>query len=230
MIADLTKALRALDEEPGARVVVLAGRGLSFCAGADLAWMKAAAEADLATNLDDARRLATLLRTLAELRKPTIARVHGAALGGGLGLAVACDICVASTGAVFAASEVRLGLIPSVISPYLLRALGARQASRYILTGERIAATEAKRLGLVHETASPEALDAQIAEIAAALLQGGPEALASAKALLRDIANLPFNESLAEETARRIAAVRAGAEARAGLAAFLEKRPSPWRA
>lgn len=230
MIAELTKALRALDEDLQVRVVILAGRGASFCAGADLAWMKAAAQSDLSANLDDARRLATLLRTLAELRKPTIARVHGAALGGGMGLAAACDICVAATGASFAASEVRLGLIPSVISPYLLRALGARQASRYILTGERMAAAEAKTLGLVHETTSPDALDAEIAEIAAALLQGGPEALSQAKTLLRDFAGAPFNEALAEETARRIAQVRAGAEAREGMSAFLEKRPPSWRA
>ena len=165
MIAELIAALRDLGADDAVRAVVLAGRGRSFCAGADLAWMKATGEADLETNLADARALAAMLRTLAELPKPTLARVHGAALGGGMGLAAACDICIASTDAVFATTEARLGLIPSVISPYVLRAIGARQALRYFQTAERLSADEAHRLGLAHETVETGRLDATIAEI-----------------------------------------------------------------
>jgi methylglutaconyl-CoA hydratase len=230
LIAELTKTLGELETDETTRVVILAGRGASFCAGADLAWMKACGEADFEQNLDDARRLAELLRRLAQLPKPTIARVQGPAIGGGLGLAAACDICVAATDAFFAASEVRLGLIPSVIGPYLLRAIGARQASRYILTGERIGAAQAQRLGLAHEIAPPETLDAKIEEIATALSRGAPRALASAKLLLREIAHRPPDDALRDDTARRIAEIRAGAEAREGVAAFLEKRPPSWRA
>lgn len=230
MIAEMNAALNVLDDDASVRAVVLAGRGASFCAGADLAWMQAAAEADFDANLDDARRLAALLKTLAALRKPTIARVHGAALGGGMGLVAACDICVAATEAVFATSEVRLGLIPAVIGPYVLRAIGARQATRYFLTAERISASQAKAIGLVHETVAAGSLDAKVAEIAQALLQGGPEALAAAKGLARDLAGRPLDDVLAEETARRIAATRAGPEAREGVAAFLEKRLPAWRA
>jgi methylglutaconyl-CoA hydratase len=228
-IADLTGALGALDADALVRVVVLAGRGRSFCAGADIAWMKGAAQAGEQSNLADARRLATLLRLLATLSKPTIARVHGAALGGGLGLAAACDICVASTEAVFATSEVRLGLIPAVIGPYVLRAIGPRQAARYVLTAESISAAQAKAIGLVHETVAAAELDAKIADLAQAILRGGPEALAAAKSLMRDIAAAPLDENLTEQTARRIAATRAGDEAKEGLAAFLAKRPPSWR-
>ena len=229
MIAELIAALRDLGADDAVRAVVLAGRGRSFCAGADLAWMKATGEADFETNLADARELAALLRTLAELPKPTLARVHGAALGGGMGLAAACDICIASTDAVFATTEARLGLIPSVISPYVLRAIGARQALRYFQTAERFSAAEAHRLGLAHETVETGRLDATIAEILEALLQGGPQALAASKELVRDIAGRPVDDALVEETARRIATTRAGEEAREGLAAFLEKRRSAWR-
>jgi methylglutaconyl-CoA hydratase len=229
MIAELIAALRDLGADDAIRAVVLAGRGRSFCAGGDLAWMKAAGEADVETNLADARALAVLLRTLAELPKPTLARVHGAALGGGMGLAAACDICVASTDAVFATTETRLGLIPAVISPYVLRAIGARHALRFFQTGERLSAAEAHRLGLAHEAVETGRLDATIAEILEALLQGGPQALAATKALVRDIAGRPVDDALVEETARRIATTRAGEEAREGLAAFLEKRRSAWR-
>ncbi|WP_374544798.1 enoyl-CoA hydratase/isomerase family protein [Rhodoblastus sp.] len=230
LIAELTEALGEAESDDQSRVVVLAGRGASFCAGADLGWMKAYAEAEPEKNLDDARRLAALLRKLADLRKPTIARVHGAAIGGGMGLAAACDICVASTDAFFATSEVRIGLIPAVIGPYVLRAIGARQASRYLLTGERIDAAAARELGLVHELAAAEAIDAKVGEIAAALSQGGPEALASAKLLLREIAHRPLDDALSEDMARRIATIRAGAEAGEGISAFLEKRTPGWRA
>lgn len=228
LIAELTAVCRLLDADDTARVVVLAGRGKSFCAGADLNWMKAAGEASLADNTADARRLASMLQALAELRKPTIARVHGPAFGGGLGLAAACDLCVAATAAVFAASEVRLGLIAATISPYVLRAIGERQAYRYLLTAERITAAHAHDIGLAHEVVAPEQLDAKIAELIYALLQGGPKALAASKALIRTVANQSINEGLMDETARRIAELRATPEGREGLAAFLEKRLPAW--
>lgn len=228
VIEELTAALLRMDAHPEVWVVVLAGRGKSFSAGADLNWMKAAGEATEEANLADARKLAGMMRTLAELSKPTIARVQGAALGGGMGLASACDICVGSDKAVFATSEVRLGLIPSAISPYVIRAIGERQAHRYFLTAERIGAQRALEIGLMHELASGEELDAKVLEVAQALLAGGPQAQAEAKSLIRAVANLPVTDDLTEDTARRIARLRATDEAKEGLAAFLEKRPAAW--
>jgi len=228
LIAELTAACRQLDADDAVRVVVLAGRGRSFSAGADLNWMRRAADASVDANLADARRLAGMLRTLAELGKPTIARVHGAALGGGMGLASACDICIAATGAVFATSEVKFGIIPSAISPYVIRAIGARQATRYFQTAERISAARAGELGLAHEVVAPEALDGKVQEVVAALLQGGPQAQAAAKDLIRAVANQPVSDAVVEDTARRIATLRATPEAQEGLAAFLDKRPASW--
>jgi len=228
LIAELTAACAMVDADDSIRVVVLAGRGKSFSAGADLNWMKRAAGYTVEQNLDDARKLATMLRTLAELRKPTVARVHGAALGGGMGLAAACDICVASTAATFATSEVRFGLIPATIGPYVLRAIGARQASRYFLTAERIDARRAWELGLVHDLVEPDALDARVREISNALLAGGPHAQAAAKDLIRAVGNQPIDDARVEDTARRIAQIRAMPEAKEGLSAFLEKRPPNW--
>jgi methylglutaconyl-CoA hydratase len=228
LIAELTVACQALDADDAVRVVVLAGRGKSFSAGADLNWMRRAAEASVEANLADARKLAGMLRTLAEMDKPTIARVHGAALGGGMGLASACDICVAGEGAVFATSEVRFGIIPSAISPYVIRAIGARQASRYFQTAERISAARARELGLAHEVVAADAIDARVHELVAALLQGGPRSQGAAKALIRAVADQPVSDALVEDTARRIATLRATPEAREGLAAFLDKRPAAW--
>ncbi|HQA11425.1 enoyl-CoA hydratase/isomerase family protein [Zoogloea sp.] len=228
LIAELTAACTALDADESVRVVVLAGRGKSFSAGADLNWMRRAADASVEENLQDARKLAGMLRTLAEMGKPTIARVHGAALGGGMGLASACDICLAGTGAVFATSEVKFGIIPSAISPYVLRAIGARQATRYFQSAERISAARALELGLAHEVAAPDALDTKLAEIVTALLQGGPKSQAASKDLIRAVADRPIDDALVEDTARRIATLRATPEAREGLAAFLDKRPAAW--
>ena len=228
LIAELTAACSALDDDADVRIVVLAGRGKSFSAGADLNWMKRAASNGLDDNLNDARALAHMLRTLAEMNKPTIARVQGAALGGGMGLAAACDIAVASTKAVFATSEVRFGIIPSAISPYVLRAIGARQATRYFQSAERIDAVRAREIGLVHEAVDPEQLDARVREIVAALLQGGPLAQAAAKNLIRSVNNQPINDILIEETAHRIAHLRATPEAQEGIAAFLDKRQPNW--
>ncbi len=228
LIAELTAVCRELDGDETVRVVVLAGRGKSFSAGADLNWMKAAAAASVEENREDARRLAGMLRALAELEKPTIARVHGAALGGGMGLASACDICVASEKASFATSEVKFGIIPSAISPYVLRAIGERQAYRYFQTAERISAARAGEIGLAHEVVAEEALDAKVGEIVTALLQGGPKAQAAAKDLIRGVANRPVGDEVVEDTARRIAELRATPEAKEGLDAFLAKRPAAW--
>ena len=228
LIAELTAACIALDQDKDVRVVILAGRGKSFSAGADLNWMKRAANNGVDENLNDARALARMLRVLAEMKKPTIARVHGAALGGGTGLTAACDIAVASTKAFFATSEVKFGIIPSAISPYVVRAIGTRQAYRYFQSAERIDAARAQAIGLVHETVEPEHLDAKVTEIVDALLQGGPLAQAAAKNLIRAVSNQPINDNMVEDTAHRIAHLRTTPEARDGIAAFLEKRPPAW--
>lgn len=228
LIAELTAACIAIEADNDVRVVVLAGRGKSFSAGADLNWMKRAANNGLDDNLNDARALARMLRVLAEMKKPTIARVQGAALGGGMGLAAACDIAVASTKAVFATSEVKFGIIPSAISPYVLRAIGARQAYRYFQSAERITADRAREIGLVHEAVEPEQLDAKVQEIVDSLLQGGPLAQAAAKDLIRTVSGRPINDTLVDDTAHRIAHLRATPEAREGIAAFLDKRQPNW--
>ena len=226
--AELTAACQQLDKDQTVRVVVLAGRGKSFSAGADLNWMKRAANNGVDENLNDARALARMLRVLAEMKKPTIARVQGAALGGGTGLTAACDIAVASTKAVFATSEVKFGIIPSAISPYVVRAIGARQAYRYFQSAERIDAARAREIGLVHEAVEPEQLDAKVQEIVAALLQGGPCAQAAAKDLIRAVDNQPINDNVVEDTAHRIAHLRATPEAKDGISAFLDKRNPGW--
>ena len=228
LIADLSAACRALDADASVRVVVLAGRGKSFSAGADLNWMKAAGEAGEAENFADAMKLAGMLRTLAEMSKPTIARVHGAALGGGMGLASACDICIAGERALFATSEVKFGIIPSAISPYVIRAIGERQAYRYFQTAERIDARRAAELGLAHEAVASDELDAKVKEVVDALLLGGPKSQSAAKELIRAVANRPLSDAVVEDTARRIASLRVTPEAREGLDAFLSKRPAAW--
>ena len=228
LIAELTAACGALDADESVRAVVLAGRGKSFSAGADLNWMRRAADASVEENLQDARKLAGMLRTLAEMNKPTIARVHGAALGGGMGLASACDICIAGTGAVFATSEVKFGIIPSAISPYVLRAIGPRHALRYFQSAERISAERALAIGLVGEVVPLAELEASLGKLVDALLQGGPQAQKAAKDLIVTVNGKIIDENLSEETAQRIARQRATGEAKEGIAAFLEKRPPNW--
>ena len=228
LINDLTAACQQLDADESVRVVVLAGRGKSFSAGADLNWMKAAGEASIEANVADARKLAGMLRVLSEMATPTIARVQGAALGGGMGLASACDICVASEKAIFATSEVKFGIIPSAISPYVIRAIGERQSYRYFQTAERISAQRAGELGLAHEVVAPEALDDKVAEIVAALMQGGPKSQAAAKDLIRAVAHKPVTDAVVEDTSQRIAQLRSTPEAKEGLSAFLDKRPAAW--
>lgn len=228
LIAELTAAFAALDADPAVRVIVLAGAGKSFSAGADLKWMQRQGAASAEQNLADARRLAALFRTIAHCRKPTVARVQGAALGGGMGLAAACDICVASTRAQFATSEVRFGIVPAAISPHVIRAIGERQAYRYFQSAERITAERAREIGLAHEVAEPEALDERLQQVLDALLAGGPLAQAAATDLIRAVAGRPLDDTLVEDTARRIATLRATPEAREGLGAFLEKRAPVW--
>nr|WP_174505846.1 enoyl-CoA hydratase/isomerase family protein [Acinetobacter sp. Marseille-Q1620] len=228
VIQELHSCFNALNQSNEIRVVILAGRGKSFSAGADLNWMKAQGEAELTDNEADALKLAQMLDALATLKQPAIARVHGAALGGGMGLASACDICIASTEAQFATSEVRLGLAPSTISPYVIRAIGARQASRYFLTAERISAKHAHDIGLVHEVTEPEHLDQEIQEIVEALLLGGANAQTASKQLIAMVSNQPVNNALLDKTARHIAHLRQSSEAKDGLNAFLNKQRPTW--
>lgn len=228
VIEELHHCFQQLNGRDDIRVVVLAGRGKSFSAGADLNWMKQAGQASQADNEADALKLAKMLQSLATLKQPTIARVQGIAFGGGMGLASACDICVASTEAKFATSEVRLGLAPSTISPYVIRAIGARQASRYFLTAERISAEQALQIGLAHEVTTPELLDAKVDEIVQALLLGGPEAQAASKQLIQMVNQQSVDESLLLKTAQHIAHVRQGEEAKNGLNAFLNKHSPAW--
>jgi methylglutaconyl-CoA hydratase len=230
LIAELTAALARLGEDDAVRVVVLTGAGGSFSAGADLNWMRRTSTYGEAENLADARALARLMQALNELPKPTVARVNGAALGGGAGLVACCDIVVASERAVFGTTEVRLGLIPSVIGPYVLAAIGERHARRLMLTGERITATEAARLGLVHEVVPAGQLDEATSRVVDELLKGGPAALRAAKRLIQGLAGRPIEPALIDDTARRIAALRATPEARVGVGAFLEKRAPDWLA
>ncbi|WP_374528871.1 enoyl-CoA hydratase/isomerase family protein [Acinetobacter sp.] len=228
VIEELYDCFQQLNGRDDIRVVILAGRGKSFSAGADLNWMKQAGQASQSDNEADALKLAKMLQSLATLKQPTIARVQGIAFGGGMGLASACDICVASTDAKFATSEVRLGLAPSTISPYVIRAIGARQASRYFLTAERISAEQALQIGLAHEVTSPELLDAKVDEIVQALLLGGPEAQAASKQLIQMVNQQSVDESLLLKTAQHIAHVRQGEEAKNGLHAFLNKHSPAW--
>lgn len=228
LVEELTGAVTQLGTDNAVRVIVLSGEGASFCAGADLNWMRRMANYDHADNLADARALAAMLETLANVRKPTIARVHGAAFGGGVGLVACCDIAIASTAATFALSEARLGLIPATIGPYVVRAIGVRAAQRYMLTAERFNAAEALRIGLLHEVVAGDALDARIDALIQQLLAAGPHAQDAAKDLLRALTNAPIDDTLIEDTAQRIAEVRAGDEAREGVAAFLAKRPATW--
>jgi methylglutaconyl-CoA hydratase len=228
MIADLLRVLDNIEKDSSIRVLVLRAAGKSFSAGADLDWMRRMADYDQEQNLADARQLASLMYRLNRLNKPVIALVQGASFGGGVGLIACCDIAIASADAIFSLSEVRLGLIPSVISPYVITAIGSRAARRYFLSGERFDAARALQLGLVHEVVESEALDASLEQCIDALLNSGPNAQTAAKELIQHVHGRAIDESLIEETARRIAEVRASEEAREGLSAFLEKRKPDW--
>ena len=228
LVSELTKVLQTLDAEAAVRAVVLTGHGKSFCAGADLNWMKKMAGYGAAENLADAQALALMLRTLNGLSKPTVACVRGAAFGGGVGLVACCDIAVAAHDAIFSLSEAKLGLIPATISPYVIEAIGARQARRYFLTAERFTAAEAFRIGLVHDIVPEPELDARINELLGELLVAGPVAQLECKALIRGVAHKPIDADVIAGTAEHIAAVRASPEGKEGVAAFLAKRSPKW--
>lgn len=228
LIAALTAELRRLEADDSVRVVILAASGRSFSAGADLSWMRRMADYTREENLTDAQVLAELMRTLATLKKPTIAQVQGAAFGGGVGLVACCDVAIASRRATFCLSEVKLGLIPAVISPYVVEALGPRAARRYFQSAEIFDAAEARGLGLVHEVTGEEELPAAVERLAATLLLNGPRAMAAAKELVARVASGPIDEAMIRDTAERIADTRASAEGKEGLSAFLEKRKPRW--
>jgi methylglutaconyl-CoA hydratase len=228
LIASLTQKFTELDRDASVRVVVLAGNGPAFCAGADLNWMKRMAGYGYDDNLRDARGLAEMLATLDGLDKPTIARVHGPAFAGGTGLVAACDMAVGTPEAKFCFSEAKLGLSPATISPYVMRAIGARAASRYFLTAEVFDAEEALRIGMLSALVPAAELDATVDSLAQHLLAGGSEAHARIKDLIRQVAGRPIDDALKADTARRIAEIRSSPEGREGIAAFLEKRKPKW--
>ena len=229
LIAALAKTFAELDADASVRAIVLAGNGPAFCAGADLNWMKRMAGYSYDENLRDARALADMLATLDRLDKPTIARVHGPAFAGGTGLVAACDIAVGTPEAKFCFSEAKLGLSPATISPYVMRAIGARAASRYFLTAEVFGAEEALRIGLLSALVQTAELDAFIAQLLENLLAGSAAAHARIKDLIRDVAGRPVDDALKADTARRIAEIRASPEGREGIASFLEKRKPSWK-
>jgi methylglutaconyl-CoA hydratase len=229
LIAALTRALRTLDADDKVRAVVLAGNGPAFCAGADLNWMKRMAGYTYEQNLADARALAAMLKTLDRMSKPTIARVHGPAFAGGVGLVAACDIAVGVPEARFCLSEAKLGLSPATISPYVVRAMGERAARRYFLSAEVFDANEAHRIGLLSMVSPSEKLDGEIDEILKHLAQGGPQALDKIKDLIRTVSSGPISDPMIEDSAQRIAEIRVSPEGREGIASFLEKRKPAWK-
>jgi len=228
MISELIEAMRTLNDDPAVRAVILAGVGSSFCAGADLKWMQRMAGCPFEQNHADAMNFATLLSTIDTMRKPTIARVHGPAFAGGVGLVAACDIAVAAYEAEFCLSEVRLGLIPSTIGPYVVRAMGERAARRYFLSAELFTAAEAYRIGLVSDITPPGELDTRINELLGQLIQGGPVAQALSKEWIRALAGLPITPDLIKESATLLATARASEEGREGIRSFVAKRMPAW--
>ena len=228
LIGKLSRAFAELAVDRSVRVIVLAGNGPAFCAGADLNWMKRMAGYSYEENLADAKGLADMLAALDRLPKPTIARVHGPVFAGGTGLVAACDIAVGTPEAKFCLSEAKLGLSPATISPYVIRAMGERLARRYFLTAEVFDAQEAYRTGMLSLLVPAGELDSAVAELVKHLLAGGPESHAKIKALIRDVAGRRPDDAVAAETAKRIAEIRGSAEGREGIAAFLEKRKASW--
>ena len=228
MIAELTQAFQSADADQGIRAVVLAGHGPAFCAGADLNWMKKMSGYSLKENRADAMGLAAMMNTIYMMKKPTVARVHGSAFAGGMGLVAACDIAIAAQEAEFCLSEVKLGLNAATISPYVVAAMGERHARRYFLTAERFSAAEAFRIGLVHDLATMEELDASVNTLLGHLLAASPAAIAASKALIRSVARAPIDQKMIADTAARIAAARASADGKEGIRSFLEKRKPVW--
>lgn len=230
MARELPRLFQSLQKDPSVRVVVLSGRGSAFCSGADLGKMEKAGRATGVKNRADALKSAKFFNALYLIPKPTIARVHGPAFAGGMGLVCACDVVVGSEDAMFCLPETRIGLVPAMISPYVVRAMGANVARRYVLSGERFSAQEAKAMGLVHELVPAAELDATVERIAQAFVACAPNALAEAKKLLRNVVGAPITPQLISYTAGVIARCRSSAEAREGIAAFREKRKPRWAA
>ncbi|MEX0644278.1 MAG: enoyl-CoA hydratase/isomerase family protein [Parvularculaceae bacterium] len=228
LIVAIAEGVARASADRNVRAIVLTGAGTAFSAGADLNMMKRVSQFSAAENKGDAKRMAQMLHAIYAAPKPTIALVNGPAMGGGVGLTAACDIAVAADTAFFALSESRLGIIPAVISPFVIEAIGARQARRFFLTGERFDAETARRIGLVHMVAIPENLEATLDGLLADLLAAGPIAQSEAKDLIRSVANRPINDAIMEDTAGRISRLRASAEGKEGVAAFLEKRKPNW--
>ncbi|MGJ9419181.1 enoyl-CoA hydratase/isomerase family protein [Massilia sp. CMS3.1] len=227
-IAELALAFDELGRNELVRAVVLAANGPAFCAGADLNWMKKMAGYSHDENRADASRLADMLRTIYLCPKPTVAKVQGDCYAGGMGLVAACDIVVAAEGVNFCLSEVKLGLIPATISPYVIKAMGEQAARRYFLTAERFDTAAALRIGFAHEVVAPDALDTTVAGLVKALVSNSPNAVLEAKKLVRDVVGQPVGDALLLDTAERIAAIRASSEGREGVASFLEKRKPAW--
>lgn len=229
LINEITAGLLDLESDPRVHLVVLSSVGKSFCAGADISWLKRETSNTLEENLRDARNLGRLMTTLNNLRKPTIGRVQGPTFGSGVGLVACCDIAIATYDAQFALSDVKLGIIPAVVSPFIMAAVGERFVRRYTLSAERFSAAEAYRIGLVHEVVPDETeLDQALIEIVDSLLKNGPQAMAECKSLLRDLSARPIDDDIIEEAAQRMARVRSSAEGREGLTAFIEKRKPNW--
>jgi len=229
VITELTAAFRELGADPRLRAIVLGGHGKAFCAGADLSWMKAMAGFSWQDNQADAARLADMLWTLYSCPVPIVGRIQGDCYAGGMGLAAVCDVLVVAQGAHFCLSEARLGLLPATIAPYVVRALGEQVSRRYFVTAERFTADQAQGFGFAHEVVAGEQLDAKVAEVVATLVANGPLALRACKQLVQDVAGQPITPALRQETARRIADIRASEEGREGVQAFLQKREPSWR-
>ena len=230
LIDEITQTFEQLGQRNDVRCIVLAANGTAFCAGADLNWMRSMADYTREQNLADAGQLAAMMRTVYECPKPTIARIQGDVYAGGTGLVAACDMAVAVDTAHFCLSEVKLGLVPSTISPYVIRAMGARAAHRYFLTAERFNALEALRIGFVHEVVAADALDSKVVELTNALVNAGPEAVRLCKKLMQDVAGHDITPELVNMTVGSIADVRVSAEGREGLQSFLQKRKPSWLA
>jgi methylglutaconyl-CoA hydratase len=228
VIAELTQAFTTLGADPHLRAIVLGGHGKAFCAGADLAWMRAMADYSWEQNRADAQKLADMLWAIYSCAVPVVGRIHGDCYAGGVGLAAVCDVLVAAEGAHFCLSEAKLGLLPATIGPYVVRALGEQAARRYFITAERFSAERAHQLGLVQELTTADRLDARVAELLAALVANGPAAVKACKQLVHDVAGQPISASLREDTARRIADIRASAEGKEGVQSFLHKRSPAW--
>ena len=230
VIAALDAAFRDLGADAQLRAIVLGGRGKVFCAGADLNWMRAMADYSWAQNKADASALADMLWSIDQCPVPVVGRVQGDCYAGGMGLAACCDVLVAAEGVQFCLSEARLGLLPATIGPYVVRALGVQASRRFFVTAERFSAARAHALGFVHELVAPEALDATVADIVATLVANGPAAVKACKRLVQDVAGREIDAALRDDTAHRIADIRASAEGREGVASFLQKREPAWKA